>query len=275
MREIREKADLGLLPDAGKVLSRTLNRMDNEQRLDSRDSAILKAQIELLNSALRLAQTRNQLLPQHWDAGLEQHATSQLGQDLWVLEQTKYKTGGFFVEFGATDGIILSNTYLLETKFGWNGICAEPNPGFFEKLKTNRDCTVAPDCIAGETGSEVDFVLADEYGGITDFTDADGHVERRQAYADRGQIIRLRTISLEDFLEKHNAPKIIDYLSIDTEGSEYEILKNFPFEKWDIRLLTVEHNFTPMREDLRTLLEGHGYTRTEQQWDDWYAKSTD
>ena len=58
----------------------------------------------------------------------------------------------------------------------------------------------------------------------------------------------------------------IDYLSIDTEGSEYEILAAFPFEDWDIRLITVEHNFTPMREDIRTLLERHGYVRQEDIW---------
>ena len=83
---------------------------------------------------------------------------------------------------------------------------------------------------------------------------------------------RLTTNSLEDFLEKHDAPRQIDYLSIDTEGSEYEILAAFPFEDWDIRLITVEHNFTPMREDIRTLLERHGYVRQEVEWDDWYAK---
>ena len=82
----------------------------------------------------------------------------------------------------------------------------------------------------------------------------------------------MTAISLNDFLEQHNAPREIDYLSIDTEGSEFEILEDFPFEQWNIRLLTIEHNFTQRRADIRALLERQGYRCTEQQWDDWYEK---
>ena len=272
-REIREKAQLGLLPEAARLMSGTLERMRAERQVSPPEAAMFQTQLELLNHMLSLAQRRGQLSPrQAGQAGLEQRAASQLGQDLWVLEQTGHKTGGFFVEFGATDGVLLSNTLLLETEFGWSGICAEPNPEFFEKLVKNRSCTVAPDCIAGATGREVEFLLADEYGGIADYAAADMNAARRAGYRDSGRTIRLTTISLDAFLKKYDAPRRIDYLSVDTEGSEYEILAAFPFEEWDIRLLTVEHNYTPMREDIRALLEGHGYVRTEKQFDDWYAK---
>lgn len=273
-RDIREKTALGLLPEAAGLMEKTLERMTAQRSVPAPEASMFKSQMELLNGALRLALRRNQLAPGR-AAGddLDRRATSQLGQDLWVLEQTGNKRGGFFVEFGATDGVLLSNTLLLETEFGWNGICAEPNPAFFAKLETNRACTVAPDCIMGETGGEVDFILADEYGAVAEFADTDAHTDRRAAYRQAGHVLRLPTISLDDFLEKYGAPRQIDYLSIDTEGTEYEILKSFPFDKWDIRLLTVEHNFTPLREDIHTLLSAHGYTRTEMQWDDWYVRT--
>lgn len=169
--------------------------------------------------------------------------------------------------------MLLSNTYLLEQGYDWTGLCAEPNPAFFEKLQRNRRCLTLPDCIGPRSGEEVEFVLADEYGGFARHAELDNHASRRAAYRESGGLIRLTTIALDDFLRKHGAPRRIDYLSIDTEGSEYEILSAFPFEEWDIRLLTVEHNFTPIREDIRRLLEGHGYVRTKMKWDDWYAKT--
>ena len=60
---------------------------------------------------------------------------SQTDQDIMVLILTKFKKEGFFVEFGACDGINLSNTYLLEIEFNWNGIVAEAIPDHFSKLK--------------------------------------------------------------------------------------------------------------------------------------------
>ena len=52
---------------------------------------------------------------------------SQFKQDLHVLESYNYKKNGYFIEIGASDGIRLSNTYLLETKYNWKGICVEPS----------------------------------------------------------------------------------------------------------------------------------------------------
>ncbi|MFC4671060.1 FkbM family methyltransferase [Seohaeicola nanhaiensis] len=275
-RAIAEATEMELLPEAAARMTRSLEEL-REGTLPASAAAVLQSQIELLNHTLALAQQRGQLRPGGAQPGagpsLAARATSQLGQELWVLEQTGHKRGGFFVEFGATDGVILSNSLLLETEFGWQGICAEPNPAFFAKLKRNRSCIVAPDCIMGQSGEVVEFILADEYGGVADFAEADAHVARRAAFRDEGAVLRLTTISLDDFLKKYDAPRHIDYMSIDTEGSEYEILRTFPFQDWDIRLLTIEHNFTPLRGQIRELLEGHGYACTEREWDDWYVKT--
>lgn len=267
-RDIHEKARLGQLPEAAKLMKAEFADLRQANGLSEDRDAILAAQLEIMNHELVLQQKR-----QLASAGsLESRASSQLGQDLWVLEQTGRKRGGFFVEFGATDGVMLSNTLLLESEFGWHGICAEPNPEYFAKLQRNRDCTLSDDCILGETGREVEFVLADEFGGVMDFADEDQHAERRRAFQREGRVMTLTSISLDDFLNKHGAPRDIDYLSIDTEGSEYDILSHFPWDKWNIRLITVEHNFTPDRDRIRALLSAQGYDVIEKQWDDWYFR---
>jgi hypothetical protein len=83
----------------------------------------------------------------------------------------------------------------------------------------------------------------------------------------------VETITLGDLLETHAAPRIIDYLSIDTEGSEFEILSNFDFEKRLIRCITCEHNFTANRDKIFKLLSSKGYKRKFVEFsdcDDWY-----
>ena len=70
-------------------------------------------------------------------------------------------------------------------------------------------------------------------------------------------------------------PKKIDYMSIDTEGSEFEILNSFDFNEYDIKVITCEHNYTEMREKIYALLSKNGYIRKHSEYsmfDDWYVK---
>lgn len=282
-RKIRETARVGLLPQAAQVLEEELQVIREAPQDHAPRLQILASDIEQLRHELSIALQRGQIFDRGGaaDSGksmtgpqaaeLEQRAKSQLGQELWVLERSQYKRGGFFIEFGATDGLALSNSWLLEKDFGWSGICAEPNPAFFTELQKNRSCQLSPACIGGKSGDEVEFILADVFGGIAAYGGEDMHSDKRDAYRAEGNILRLTTVSLDDFLTAQNAPREIDYLSIDTEGSEYEILRNFPFDKWKIRLITVEHNFTPQRQQIFELLTRNGYRRAvEKSFDDWY-----
>jgi len=279
-RQVRETARLGLMEHAARAMQRGLEQTVQQVSATDARLIILKSEMEVLQSELRLAMQRGQVsagnqlaavaAPKEFKTALKERAVSQLGQDLWVLERSQFKRGGYFVEFGATDGVMLSNTWLLETEFDWTGICAEPNPAFLEQLRRNRRCVVSDACIGPVSGETVEFILADVYGSIASYADSDKHSDKRAAYLAEGNVLQMTTKSLEDLLIEHAAPRDIDYLSIDTEGSEYDILRSFPFSDWRIRLLTVEHNFAPQRELIHTLLAGYGYRRTEVRWDDWY-----
>ena len=282
IRYISELSSLGLVPNAADAVKININNLDMSDRPSAIDAklSMIKTELELVNHNIMLMHQKNQLY-KHYNNGEESQSfeerikslsPSQLGQDLWVLERFSYKRGGFFIEFGATDGIMLSNTYLLEKEFGWNGLLAEPNPSFYEKLKMNRSSQCSNACIANKTGEHVSFVLADEFGGISDFALTGKHKGKVSSYKEQENEIEVSTVSLEDFLVQHKAPRYIEYLSIDTEGSEYSILRDFPFHNWDIQLITVEHNFEPQRDLIFELLSGFGYKRIESKWDDWYFK---
>ena len=243
---------------------------------------ILRTESELLSHELSLALSHGALAasgstpqapaqdegPHRWQS----LSRSQLGQDPWVLEQLGWKQGGYFVEFGATDGVLLSNSWLLEKHFGWRGICAEPNPKLFERLQQNRSCSLSPACVYRTSGERLRFVLADAYGGLEHLGQDDQHVDKRNAYAAVGDLIEVTTTSLMDLLDHQGAPAVIDYLSIDTEGSELAIPEGVNWSRYQFRSITVEHNFTEQRQGIQQLLEAQGYRRREAKWDDWYVK---
>jgi FkbM family methyltransferase len=200
---------------------------------------------------------------------------SQLRQDLFVLSTLDFKREGFFVEFGATNGVDLSNTWLLEKEFSWTGILAEPARSWLQDLKRNRDCNIETDCVWSASNSVLSFneIENKEFSTINSFNSADRHAKKRK----HGISYDVHTISLLDLLDKYHAPKTIDYMSIDTEGSEYDILRGFDFKKYEFRVITCEHNFTPARHSIFSLLTENGYVRTLEKlskFDDWYIKTT-
>ncbi len=215
------------------------------------------------------------MLP-HWESlrSLIPQAQAQLNQDLFVLLSLGFPKSGFFVEFGGTDGRTMSNTYLLEKSFGWRGIIAEPAVIWHKQLIQNRKCIVEKRAVWGVSGQELLFnqTTSADLSTIDSFTDSDYHSPSRE----NGLRYKVQTVSLYDLLEQNNAPQVIDYLSIDTEGSEYEILKNFDFESYSFRVITVEHNHTDNRELIKVLLTSNGYMRVHEAvsgFDDWYILS--
>ena len=200
---------------------------------------------------------------------------SELRQDLFVLSELGLKQNGFFVEFGATDGVHMCNSYLLEKEFGWKGILAEPARCWHRALKSNRRCTIETACVWRESNSTLTFneVAGErELSTLNSHSASDSHARSRE----KGTTYTVETISLEDLLDKHQAPKVIDYLSIDTEGSEYEILSNFNFARYQFRIITCEHNYSPKREKIFALLTENGFTRKFEQYshfDDWYVQA--
>jgi FkbM family methyltransferase len=202
-------------------------------------------------------------------------SVSQIGQDTRVVEFYKGKRNGFFVDIGSADGVFISNTYMLERDYSWSGICVEPIPEQYAKLLMNRPGVVCCDmAVYNESNQTVVFDIANNdilFSGIRENIDC--HMD---AVNSNRTEISVNTISLNDLLSKYNAPDHIDYLSLDTEGSEYEILKHCNFNKYTFGYIDVEHNHVePRRSHIRELLLSNGYTYIgENAFDDIYIHSS-
>lgn len=200
------------------------------------------------------------------------NSRSALRQDIFALLLSDFKTQGFFVEFGACDGEFVSNTFLLESDFDWNGILCEPSRIWHSRLLLNRKSRIVTSMVWSESGKQIPFLEFVSAGLSTASS-----VEYKHSSALVKKKYNVETISLNDLLKRYDAPKSIDYISIDTEGSEYEILRNFNFRDFNISGFTIEHNYSDTEGEVNELLKENGYKRvlsSLSRYEGWYVHSS-
>lgn len=199
---------------------------------------------------------------------------SQIKQDVFALFVNGISPN-YFVEFGACDGVDTSNSFILEKIYKWNGILAEPAKYWQESLKNNRSCFIEEKCVAEKSNLSMEFWEtrgAKGVSGLAKYAELDSHGHNR---ANDHDSYSVETISLDDLLDKYNAPENIGYISIDTEGSELSILQSYSFSR-TFNCITVEHNYNSNREEIDSLIESKGYVNVLQdlsQFDSWFIKS--
>tara|TARA_Y100001970_G_C14150521_1_gene812418 strand:- start:366 stop:1100 length:735 start_codon:yes stop_codon:yes gene_type:complete len=181
----------------------------------------------------------------------------------WILDTILTKINkGFFIELGAYNGVNKSNTYVLEKFFNWSGICIEPNDFYFEILKKIRNCICTNDCVDNKE-QEVEFFCYKTTGGIiSSETDNDpetvkNKLKKDNHYGEDIKIKKLKTKTLSQVLQENNAPFKIDFLSLDTEGSEARILKDFPFKKYSFRVMVI----ASVTKELDEIIIKNGYKK--------------
>lgn len=174
---------------------------------------------------------------------------SQYGQDKFVSHTLlNGMQHGTFIEIGANDGITYSNTCYMERKLNWNGIAIEPLPKSYEQLKKNRTCTTIQGCVSNQKG-QVEFLAIEGYAemlsGIIDKYDKK-HTKRIKKelnkYGGEKEVISVDCYTMNEIAEEHGISRV-DYMSIDTEGGEFEILKSIDFKKLNVQILSVENNY--------------------------------
>ena len=184
------------------------------------------------------------------------------GQDIFIAGLFGNKRNGIFVDIGANDGITISNTLFFEKELGWTGLAVEPIPSTFEKLKQNRGCHTLNACIS-------------DHDGVAEFLEIEGRAEMLSGLQDkydeqhkrriRKTLKRLggasRTIEVEclrfsSAMSRYDI-KEIDFLSLDTEGGELDILKDIEFSNIPVRAISVENNYFTF--DIRDYLQAFGF----------------
>lgn len=196
--------------------------------------------------------------------------TSQLGQDCIVNTLYNHKENGVFIEIGVGDGIGLSNTYYFEKNKNWTGVLCEPARQFYKSISLNRKAIFLNKAVYNTTGEVLEFQEAvdGEFSTLSEFISTSGIADKENS------IYEVETISFNDICSQHLQSKKIDYLSVDTEGSEYEILSQINFDTTYIGIISVEHNYiNEKKQKIHTLLSKHGFIeilKNKLSWDAMY-----
>ena len=165
-------------------------------------------------------------------------------QDMYAYLYFKGKQDGFFVDIGALDGLIISNTYALE-RIGWKGICVEPNIITYQKLIKNRKCDCVNAAIYNEE-NELEFIKTN--WGLSGFKkNMSKEMIKRAETEGVIEVLSMKPITFTKLMEKYDI-EYIDFLSIDVEGSELEVLASIDFNKYKFGLITIEHNNVQLQD---------------------------
>ena len=182
--------------------------------------------------------------------------------DRWIVEQVfPGLRGGYFVEIGAANGKAASSCYVLETALDWTGICIEPHDDFYAQLVLNRPRSACVSVCLSDRTETVDFVMAAGVDGLAYCSGVQQNLTQKwgsDEILQTGRVVQKQAMPLVEVLRNQGAPSVIDYLAIDIEGSEYKVLKDFPFEEYVFRAMTIETDEW-VWEKLLPMLNNHGY----------------
>jgi len=192
----------------------------------------------------------------------DSQSRAQFGQDLLALDHHSHKRNGTYLEIGVHDGENNNNTVLMDQEYGWSGVCIDPMMKNMEK----RSCKQFNVALGSEPG-EADFRYGDGsfdegdqgLSGLDKFATSDDNKKWKDTVSNfKMKKVPVRTP--EDVFTEANLPPIIDYMSLDVEGSEMDILKSFPFDKYCVKYATIETNNDKAKEkEMEEFMTKRGY----------------
>lgn len=209
---------------------------------------------------------QGQLIRDHLPA-----ARGQLLQDMFALLATGFRRGGCFVEVGVGDGEHLSNTHLLKKHYGWTGLLVEPNASSHASIRACRSARLDVRAAAAITGAQLMFEEVVGEGELSRLVGRDGHAVDE----DRLRRYSVESVRLTEALAAAAMPAHIDFLSLDTEGAELDVLAGLDHSAFSFSAMAIEHNFRPgVLNKLHAILAPHGYRQVLAEisaFDAWFV----
>src|SRR5271163_428626 len=197
---------------------------------------------------------------------------SQFGEDRLLYEYFREKKAGYYVEVGACDGIYASNTFFFE-QIGWNGVLIEPIPELAERCRTTRPRSqvICGAAVSPNSPDHIDFEVVEGWEALSSVS---LKRDRFYDYQPNVRTISVTARTLDTMLEEAN-PGQIDFLTIDVEGQEWQVLQGFTISRWQPEIVILERwGSVPDQRVMGYMHENNYiYKRTTGGLNDWFCRS--
>jgi FkbM family methyltransferase len=198
---------------------------------------------------------------------------SQFGEDKILFDIFGCTSVGTCIEVGANDGMNDSTTLFFE-KAGWDCILVEPNPVLCKKIRSTRNARLYECAASDKRGTATLYIAegAERAHGVSMISDEEEARHKIGSYGFACRPVQVDTRTLDDILAELKPRGGIDFVSIDVEGRELEVLKGFSVERWMPVVIIIEDNTCFQDDSIRNYLKRFGYicfNRTGV--NDWYA----
>ncbi len=213
-------------------------------------------------------------------ANAESQSYGQFGEDRILQEIFGDRAQGYCVEIGAYDGRTGSASYLFE-KRGWHCLLVEPIPALAQKIRKQRACSVV-NCAVSDKEGTASFFIAENVEEMSTLDLTPDRLEWIEQVGGAVKEITVRTATLDSLLAEAAFPEI-QFITIDVEGHEMEVLEGFTLEAHRPRIVIIEDNSTS--DDPRARggdprvgrhMAEHGYVHFRRTGvNEWYAHESD
>lgn len=204
---------------------------------------------------------------------------AQFGEDRLLADRFfRGRESGICVEVGAGDGVRFSNSAYFE-RLGWRCLLIEANPEAASACQRNRTGTVVHAAVvAKSTGEPVSFAIAEDCGDLSSLEMNEHNLTALKRYFGRVALryVDVPASTLDALLESWQPDGPIDFVTIDVEGKEYEVLQGFDLERWAPRIVIVERNERRPQWRVLRYFRRAGYRfGMKSGVNDWYMRPSD
>lgn len=175
---------------------------------------------------------------------------SQYGQDRFVEALLAGRRGGVFLDVGAYDGVEYSNTCYFERALGWRGLCIEPHPKAYAALRRNRSCICVNGAVSAHGGRQRFMAVYGKGEMVSGLLEMHGKMDSAKSYIastdSSTEEIEVACYTVDTVVRAYHIDRV-DYVSIDTEGGEYDILTSIDLDRLDVEVISIENNYPDAR----------------------------